>query len=68
MPLFGRRGETFDAPLPAWARRFQQRLRQRGGNTFILHGPGVRDLHPLGMRRWGALRSTATSRICSVRS
>ncbi|HWO89693.1 MAG TPA: AAA family ATPase [Gemmatimonadales bacterium] len=56
MPLFGQRGETWDAPLPAWAKRVQQRLRQRGANTFIFHGPGVRDLHPLGMRRWGGLR------------
>jgi AAA+ superfamily predicted ATPase len=45
-----------DAPtLPAWARAFQQRLRQRGHCMYILSGPGVRDLHPLGPRRFGPL-------------
>ncbi len=50
------RGKYDGAPLPAWARRLQQRLRQRGANCFILHGPGVRDIHPLGTRRHGAMR------------
>ncbi len=45
-----------DAPaLPEWARSLQQRLRQRGINSFILHGPGVRDIHPLGARRHGTM-------------
>jgi AAA+ superfamily predicted ATPase len=33
----------------------QRRLRQRGINAFILHGPGVRDIHPLGARRHGTI-------------
>ncbi|HEX9610836.1 MAG TPA: hypothetical protein VF978_03030, partial [Gemmatimonadales bacterium] len=49
------RGEQ--PPLSAWARTLQRRLRQRGGGTnfFILHGPGVRDIHPLGSRRHGTI-------------
>ena len=43
------------APLPEWARTLQRRLRQRGINAFILHGPGVRDIHPLGARRHGTI-------------
>lgn len=60
MSVFGggasERGRYDTAPLPSWARSFQQRLRQRGANTFILHGPGARDIHPLGARRHGAMR------------
>lgn len=41
--------------LPEWARTLQRRLRQRGINAFILHGPGVRDIHPLGARRHGTI-------------
>lgn len=41
--------------LPEWARTLQRRLRQRGVNSFILHGPGVRDIHPLGARRHGTI-------------
>ncbi|MEX2157122.1 MAG: AAA family ATPase [Gemmatimonadales bacterium] len=41
--------------LPEWARTLQRRLRQRGTNSFILHGPGVRDIHPLGARRHGTI-------------
>lgn len=41
---------------PAWAKTLQRRLRRRGSNFFILHGPGVRDLHPLGPRRFGTIR------------
>ena len=47
---------TDDVPaLPEWARTLQRRLRQRGINAFILHGPGVRDIHPLGARRHGTI-------------
>jgi ATP-dependent 26S proteasome regulatory subunit len=42
--------------LPGWAKRLQRRLRQRSVNFFIIHGPGVRDLHPLGARRHGTMR------------
>jgi len=45
-----------ESPLPEWAKALQRRLRRRGGNFFILHGPGVRDLHPLGPRRFGTIR------------
>lgn len=41
--------------LAEWARTLQRRLRQRGINAFILHGPGVRDIHPLGARRHGTI-------------
>lgn len=41
--------------LPEWARTLQRRLRQRGIDAFILHGPGVRDIHPLGARRHGTI-------------
>src|SRR2546429_2543686 len=41
--------------LPAWAKTLQRRIRQRGIDFFILHGPGVRDLHPLGTRRFGTI-------------
>ncbi|MGH7530959.1 MAG: ATP-binding protein, partial [Gemmatimonadales bacterium] len=41
--------------LAEWARTLQRRLRQRGTNSFILHGPGVRDIHPLGTRRHGTI-------------
>ncbi len=57
MALFGatRRDDPSAAPAPAWARDLQQRLRQRSVNTFILTGPGVRDLHPLDGRTHGAI-------------
>src|SRR5947207_14705457 len=42
-------------PLPAWARTLQRRIRQRGLDFFILYGPGVRDLQPLGARRFGTM-------------
>lgn len=42
-------------PLPGWAKTLQRRIRQRGIDFFILHGPGVRDLHPLGARRFGGM-------------
>jgi hypothetical protein len=41
--------------LPEWGRTLQRRLRQRGINAFILHGPGVRDIHPLGGRQHGTI-------------
>ena len=49
MSLFGggRAGGDPPPPLPDWAKKLQQRLKQRSLNTFILSGPGVRDLHPL---------------------
>ena len=43
-------------PLPGWARTLQRRIRQRGVDFFILHGPGVRDIHPLGGRRYGTIK------------
>ncbi|HEY6208602.1 MAG TPA: AAA family ATPase, partial [Gemmatimonadales bacterium] len=48
-------GEPGGPLLPAWAKTLQRRLRQRGIDFFILHGPGVRDLHPLGFRRFGTI-------------
>ena len=41
--------------LAEWARTLQRRIRQRGIDAFILHGPGVRDIHPLGARRHGTI-------------
>ena len=41
--------------LAEWARTLQRRIRQRGINAFILHGPGVRDIHPLSARRHGTI-------------
>ena len=43
------------APLSGWAKLLQRRVRQRGTDFFILHGPGVRDIHPLGKRRHGTI-------------
>ena len=42
--------------LPTWAVALKKRLKQGGVTTFILHGPGVRDIHPLGTRRYGGIR------------
>src|SRR2546430_3558904 len=42
-------------PLPAGAKTLQRRIRQRGLDFFILYGPGFRDLHPLGARRFGTM-------------
>ena len=50
------RARSDEPLLPAWAKALQRRLRRRGSNFFILHGPGVRDLHPLGPRRFGTIR------------
>jgi AAA+ superfamily predicted ATPase len=49
-------GVADQPPLPGWAKTLQRRVRQRGIDCFILHGPGVRDLHPLGAKRFGAIR------------
>jgi hypothetical protein len=50
------RDRAVQPPLSAWAKTLQRRLRQRGGNFFILHGPGARDIHPIGARRHGTIR------------
>ena len=42
--------------LAGWAKTLQRRIRQRGTDFFILYGPGVRDIHPLGKRRHGTVR------------
>ena len=44
------------APLPAWAQGLKRRLKQGGTSVFIVHGPGVRDIHQLGPRRYGGIR------------
>ena len=57
-----------DAPLPAWASALRQRLRHRSVNCYILHGPGIRDLHPLGERRHGAIREFLAEQLFKDRS
>ena len=54
--------------LAGWAKTLQRRIRQRGIDFFILHGPGVRDLHPLGARRFGAITEFLTQVLLSDRS
>ena len=54
--------------LPGWATTLQRRIRQRGIDFFILHGPGVRDLHPLGARRFGTIRDCLAQVILNDRS
>src|SRR2546427_151890 len=54
--------------LPAWAMTLQRRIRQRGIDFFILHGPGVRDLHPLGARRFGTIGECLAQVILNDRS
>src|SRR5437763_15124234 len=54
--------------LPAWAKTLQRRIRQRGIDFFILHGPGVRDLHPLGTRRFGTIARCLAQVILNDRS
>ncbi len=54
--------------LPAWAKTLQRRIRQRGIDFFILHGPGVRDLHPLGARRFGTSGDCLAQVILNDRS
>src|SRR3989475_1249541 len=54
--------------LPAWAKTLQRRSRQRGIDFFILHGPGVRDLHPLGARHVGPIGDCLAQVILNGRS
>src|SRR3989454_730623 len=54
--------------LPAWAKTLQRRIPQRGIDFFILHGPGVRDLHPLGARRFGTIGDCLAQAILNDRS
>ena len=60
------RGEL--PPLAGWAKTLQRRIRQRGIDFFILHGPGVRDLHPLGARRFGSMGDFLAQVLLSDRS
>src|SRR5712691_12921372 len=53
---------------PAWAKTLQRRIRQRGIDFFMLHGPGVRDLHPLGARRFGTIGDCLAQVILNYRS
>src|SRR2546430_1237182 len=55
-------------PLPAWANTLQRRVGQRGIDFFSLHGPGVRDLHPLGARRFGTIADCLAQVILNDRS
>src|SRR5437763_1980680 len=54
--------------LPDWAKTLQRRIRQRGIDFFILHGPGVRDLHALGARRFGTIGDCLAQVILNDRS
>src|SRR5207237_10093346 len=54
--------------LPAWAKTLQRRIRQRGIDFFILSGPGVRDLHALGARRFGTIGECLAQVILNDRS
>src|SRR2546430_14167955 len=54
--------------LPAWAKTLQRRIRQRGIDFFILHEPAVRDLHPLGARRFGGIADCLAHVILNDRS
>ncbi|HYU30143.1 MAG TPA: hypothetical protein VEK83_14010, partial [Gemmatimonadales bacterium] len=54
--------------LPPWAKTLQRRIRQRGIDFFILHGPGVRDLHALGARRFGTIGDCLAQVILNDRS
>jgi AAA+ superfamily predicted ATPase len=72
MPLFGRssgeRQREDGPPLPPWAAELKRRVARRGANFYILHGPGVRDTHPLGSRRWGSIRDFLTQVLFADRS
>src|ERR1051326_5930923 len=62
-------GAMTDLPsLPAWAKTLQRRIRQRGIDFFILTGPGVRDLHSLGARRFGTIGDCLAQVIVNDRS
>lgn len=70
MPIFGR-GESRtrdEGKLPAWAKELQRRIKQGGTDFFVLHGPGVRDIHPLGQRRYGAIRDFLAETIFAGRT
>ena len=54
--------------LPTWAVALKKRLKQGGVTTFILHGPGVRDIHPLGTRRYGGIREFLTEVVFADRT
>lgn len=43
-------------PLPDWAQGFRRRLERGGASVYIVHGSGVRDIHPSLARRWVAIR------------
>ena len=62
------KAKTQAAPMPEWALTMRQRLRQRGTNFFNLHGPGIRDIHPLGERRHGTIAEYLAQVIFSDRS
>ena len=72
MPLFGGpppERERYDAPPQGeWAQKLRKRMKQGAVNFFILHGPGVRDLHPLGARRYGAMREYLAETVFSDRA
>jgi hypothetical protein len=54
--------------LPVWAKTLQRRIRQRGLDFFILYGPGVRDLPPLGARRFGTISAFLTEEMFGDRA
>jgi AAA+ superfamily predicted ATPase len=56
------------APMAEWAKALQKRVRRRGLNFFILHGPGVRDLHPLGPRKFGTIRDFLVESLFAERT
>ena len=42
--------------VPAWAQTLKRRIQRGGASVFIIHGPGVRDIHPSFARRWVNIR------------
>jgi AAA+ superfamily predicted ATPase len=69
MPLPAATGSgAVASPLPAWARALQRRVRQRSTALFILNGPGVRDVHPLGGRRYGPIHEFLTEVLFAERT
>jgi AAA+ superfamily predicted ATPase len=52
----GKRPAEGGPQLADWALRFRQRLQRGGASVFIVHGPGVRDIHPSFARRWVNIR------------
>lgn len=63
---------TFPPPDPqagaSWTRVLQRRMRQRSTAFFILHGPGIRDLHTLGGRRYGTICDALAEVVCADRT